>query len=256
MILAGLALVALDRRPIAGGAWALAWMSFLSAWQTELFGSPSRNSFFPGAALFGWVLGLAWAKAAAGDDGVAPSGRAYRERLAEAGALGCLAAAYVGSAASKLLAAGLSWVNAAQVRALVLWQHPVADWAWLHAYRDAILEDATVARIAAAATLIIEGGAFCLLFGARLRLLWAALIVGLHVNIILLCTMPYVEPMVLLGLLAVPWPAVFRRPRIDDPLCAARPEVDVATVPKPVRWVLAGVVLAGWVLMPFGWRAP
>jgi hypothetical protein len=266
MILLGLVAVARDRAPVKAGLWALAWAAVQSEWQTQIFGSPSRNAFFPGAALLGWVLGQLWASAvleragslAAGDGSIRARSRELRERLGEAGALGCIAAAYVGSCTSKLLAAGASWATAGQVRALLLWQEPLAEWAWLAAWRDAILEDPALARAAAITTLVVEGGALLLLLGPRLRLLWTALLWGLHLSITLLCTMPYLEPMALLGLLAVPWPRLVgvqapsqanatRVTRGEDPL-------DRPALPVAMAVILACVVLFAWAVAPFGWR--
>jgi hypothetical protein len=240
--LLGLAAVAADRRPVLGGVWALAWMAVLSVLQAELFGSPSRNSFFPGAALLGWVLGLAWARETG-----AP--RSARERFAEAGALACIAAGYVGSASSKVLTSGLAWASAGTVQALVIWQEPLAHWRWLLAYRAALLEHPTLAAVAAASTLVIEGGAFLLLFGARLRLAWATLIIGMHLNIILLCTMPYLEPMALLLLFSIPWA---RRSAAAEPEPEPEPR---AAFPPAMRWVLGALVVVGWLLAPLGWRS-
>jgi hypothetical protein len=247
MILVGLVALALDRRPVAAGVWALAWGGLQSEWQTQIFGSPSRNAFFPGAAVLGWTLGQAWAHAVAIERATTAT-RAVRERLAEAGALACIAAAYVGSCLSKLLASGLAWGDGAQVRALVLWQHPIADWAWLAAYRDAIVHDDAAASAASIATLVVEGGAFLLLFGPRLRLLWATLIVGLHVNITLLCTMPYLEPMALLVLMTPPWRGLFGG-RSEPAI------LDGPRFPKRAIALLAGVVILAWLLQPWGWRA-
>jgi len=226
--------------------WALAWASLSSAWQTGLMGSPSRNAFFPGAVLLGWVLGQLWGLHAAPQRASDDERRSLRERLGEAGALGCLAAAYVGSCLSKLLTAGFAWGDGLPVRALVLRQQPVADWSWLLAYRDLVITDPTLGRIAGTATLVIEGGAFLLLFGPRLRLAWAALLFGLHVNILLLCTMPYLEPMVLLLLLAVPW----QRPSDGE---TSGTELAVR-VPRAVAATLAAIVVAAWLLAPWGWR--
>lgn len=283
MIVLGLALVARDRAPVKAAVWALAWAALLSEWQTQIFGSPSRNAFFPGAALLGWVLGQLWATTVLERDRAATSDdsrhRAFRERLGEAGALGCIAAAYAGSCLSKLLAAGTSWADASQVRALILWQEPLADWAWLLAWRDAIIENPALARAAAIATLVIEGGALLLLLGPRLRLAWAALLCGLHLTITLLCTMPYLEPCALLVLLVVPWPLVTTptrgdahgvqaAARIDDedptdgkalgrrgePAAPEEDPLDRPTLPFAMAVALACVVLLAWALAPFGWR--
>jgi hypothetical protein len=269
MIVVGLVAVARDRTPVKAGLWALAWAALLSEWQTQIFGSPSRNAFFPGAALLGWVLGQLWATTLLERTADATPDRArqreLRERLGEAGVLGCIAAAYVGSCTSKLLAAGTSWADASQVRALLLWQEPLADWPWLLAWRDAIIEDPALGRTAAIATLVIEGGALLLLLGPRLRLVWSTLLVGLHASITLLCTMPYLEPCALLVLLAVPWPAAapastaargmqpLARTSDADPATREDP-LDRPALPLAMAVALGCLVLLAWAVAPFGWR--
>jgi len=241
-ILIGLWGVARDRRPVASAVGVLVLAAVLSEWQTEIFGSPSRNAFFPGAALLGWTLGQVWAL------NVRPKADLeLRERLAEAGALGCLAAAYVGSATSKLLTTGLAWADGAQVRALVLQQQPLSDWAWLTAYRNAVIETPELAIAASIATLVIEGGALLLLFGPRLRAVWALLLIGLHVNITMLATMPYVGATLLLALFGLPWPGLRTNvgPRRDEG----------PTLPLPMAVLLGCLVVAAWSLQSLGWRA-
>jgi len=252
LITLGLVGLALDRFPIASGVWALAWMSALSQWQIALFGSPSRNSFFPGAAIFGWVLGLAWARIRGGKPALQKEGRHFREALAEAGAVAGIAAAYVGSASSKLLASGFGWANANQVRYLILSQEPLAQASWILSYRQAILNSPTLGFVSAAATLLIEGGGFLLLCSPRLRLLWSALIWGLHLNILVLCTMPYLEPMALVAVFSVPWPRLFRRPRVVDPFSVEKPEVYKNRIPDGVWILLTSIIVLAWVL-PIGW---
>ncbi len=251
MIAAGLWALASDRRPIVGGLWALAWAALLSEWQTQIFGSPSRNAFFPGAAVAGWVLGELWAHAVADERDTTPH-RVTRERLGEVGVLGCIAAAYVGSGLSKLLASGAGWADGAQIRALVLWQQPVADWAWIEAYRSLVLQEPAVAVAASVATLVIETGALVLLLGPRARLAWTVAILGLHINIIVLCTMPYLEPMALLLLVAVPWPRVLGRTPAPEPEVPS-PYRDV-TMPRSVWAIMVGIVLLAWAAAPWGWR--
>ena len=214
----------------------MATAAVLSEWQTQIFGSPSRNAFFPGAVLLGWVLGEVWA-ANVGKE------RGLRERLAEAGALGCLAAAYVGSALSKLLSTGIAWADGAQVRALVLQQQPLLRWGPVLSVRASIIENQDTAIAASVATLVVEGGAFLLLFGPRLRLAWGALLLGLHASIALLNTMPYVGASLLLALLCIPWT---RRSEAEH--LAAR-------LPMPVAVLLVCIVVAAWALTPLGWRA-
>lgn len=235
----GLWAVACDRRPVLGAVWALAWSAVLSQWQTEIFGSPSRNAFFPGAVLLGWTLGQVWAGSLC-----ARPKRSLREQLGESGALGCLAAAYVGSALSKLSTTGLRWADGAQVRALILQQQPLLPWAWLAELRWAIVETPGLAEAVSTATLLIEGGAFLLLFGSRLRAVWGVLLLLLHTSIALLNSMPYVGASLLVLLLCLPWRG------------QARPCRDAhGTVPWNMVVLLACLIVAAWALEPLGWRA-
>jgi len=254
LIALGLLLLALDKRSTFAGIWALSWMSVLSFWQRELFGTPSRNSFFPGVMLFGWVLGLVWARIIAGKEVELPEGRVFRERIAEAGAMGCIAAGYTSSALSKLFAVGLDWINPHQVRWLVLAQEPLGQWSWLISYRNFVLESPSVAWFSALMTIVVEGGGFFLLFGSRWRLLWTGMIWALHLNILFLCVMPYLEPMALLLVFSVPWPRIFKRAPIEDPLVARRPELMKADMPDAMWVVLTAIVVLSWTL-PIGWRA-
>lgn len=237
----GLVQLARDRQPVRAGAFALACFALASAWQTQVFGSPSRNAFFPGAALLGWVLGQLWI-------GERPSAanRGLRERMGEAGAIACIAAAYVGSCTSKLMVGGLAWADGDMLRALVIKQAPLAGWDWLVAIRDGIAGSPQLGQLLAIATLVIEGGAWVLLLGRGLRTAWALAIIGLHLSITLLCTMPYLEPIALLGLLALPWPRWLHREGADD---------DSGTVrPLPAASVLLAMIGIAWLLAPWGWR--
>ncbi len=254
LLAAGLVLLALDRFPIIAGAWAIGWMSVLSLWQVSMFGTPSRNSFFPGAMLFGWVLGLGWARVIGGKEALAPEGRVFRERLAEAGAMACIAAGYTSSALSKLFAEGFDWINTSQVRWLIFAQQPLAQWPWLVAYRNLVLESPSVAWFSAFMTIVVEFGGFFLLFGPRMRLVWTAMIWALHINIILLCVMPYFEPMALLLLFSAPWSRIFRRPRMEDPLLARRPELMRPDIPDTMWLILSAIIVLAWII-PWGWRA-
>lgn len=254
LIVAGLVCFALDQRSLLAGIGSLFWMSVLSVWQRELFGTPSRNCFFPGVMLFGWVLGLVWARLVAGKAAEQPEGRAFRERIAEAGAMAGIAAGYTSSALSKLFAAGFAWINPHQVRWLVLAQEPLGQWSWLTAYRNLVVESPSVAWFSALMTIVIEGGGFFLLFGPRWRLLWTGMIWALHINIILLCVMPYLEPMALLLVFAVPWPRIFKRPRVEDSLLVQKPELMKVDMPDAMWILLTAIVVLSWIL-PIGWRA-
>lgn len=254
LICAGLFFLALDRRSIVAGIWSLSWMSVLSYWQRDLFGSPSRNSFFPGVMLLGWVLGLIWARIIAGKDANRLEGRVFREKFAEAGAMACIAAGYTSSALSKLFASGFDWISHHQVRWLVLAQEPLATWPWLIAYRNFVIENPSVGWFSALMTIVIEGGGFILLWDKRFRLLWTAMIWALHINIILLCVMPYLEPMALLAVFAIPWPRIFKRKSVEDVLTTKRPELLKNEMPDAMWILLTAIVVLCWIL-PIGWRA-
>ncbi len=216
--LLGLVAFARDRRAISGGLVTLACMALLSEWITERFGATPHNMFYPGGMLFGWIAGLWYARTAAGE--------ADREQLAEAGAVGVLAALYVGSGVSKILHGGIDWADLNTLRSTILAQQGLGGWRWVEAYRSTVIEHARLAQVLAAGALVIELGGFLLLVSRSLRVIWGLLILGLHVNILLLCTIPYVEPMALVPLFTLPWPALLgrlRRKRLVEAAVAAPP---------------------------------
>lgn len=216
--LLGLVAFARDRRPITGGLVALACMALLSEWITERFGATPHNMFYPGGMLLGWIAGLWYARTAAGG--------ADREQLAEAGAVGVLAALYVGSGVSKVLHGGFGWADLTTLRSTILAQQGLGGWGWVEAYRSTVIENGRLAQVLAAGALGIELGGFLLLVNRSLRVFWGLLILGLHVNILLLCSIPYVEPMVLVPLFTLPWPALLgrlRRKRLIQAAVAAPP---------------------------------
>lgn len=248
LVLVGLVSLALARRPVTSGLVALGAMALVSQWNMEIFGSPSHNGYFTGGMLLGWLGGILYARALAAEAGEPSPGRSLEEELAEAGAVGVFAALYVGSAVSKLQHSGLGWAHADTLQSLILAQHGIADWGWVHAYRDYLTDHPSVTAVFSTATLVIEGGAFMMLVSRRWRIAWGLLIFGLHSNIIVLCTMPYLEPMTFVLLVAIPWPGRLRR--LADPdhaaLCPRR-------IPRRVLAAIAVLLLLAWTL-PVGWR--
>jgi hypothetical protein len=236
------------RDTLVAGGLAVACTALVAQWGTELFGSPSRNLYVPLATLFGWLCGVAYLRDLTSRGGASPPTRDMEDVYGEAGAMGVFAALYVGSATSKLLSSGINWVQPDTLRYLILSQQGIARGGWVEAYRRVIVEHPQLAATLAALVLIIEGGAFMLLASRRWRMVWCALIFGLHLNILVLCTMPYVESMGVAVVFGVPWRS---RPV---------PASEVA-LPKALPWypswrvalIMALVLLAAWTL-PLGWR--
>lgn len=248
VVFAGLLSFALGRRPVLAGLLSLGAMALVAQWSMELFGSSSHNAYFTAGMLLGWIGGVLYARALAVEAAAPPPDRAFEDELGEAGAVGIVAALYVGSAVTKLQHSGLAWAHADTLQSLILSQQGLADVAWVHAYRDYLVAHPSVTAVFSAATLVIEGGAFMMLVGRRWRVAWSLLIFGLHANIIVLCTMPYIEPMVFVLLAGLPWPTRLRR-RHDPDRAAwlARP------VPSRVLAVIA-VLFALACTLPVGWR--
>jgi hypothetical protein len=256
IIMVGLVGVVRDRRPFVSALVSLVAAGVLMRWQQEVFSSPARNSFVPGAALLAWVAGQAWVVELARSSGRPAPDRQARQRAGEAGVLGVIAAIYVGSAISKLSAAGLGWADGQQVRALILWQDSPFPGAFTDMLRDRVVQSGAMSRALSVATLVVEGGAFLLLARPSIRLLWSVLILGLHVGIIVLCGMLYVGPMVLLSVFAVPWPRIAGRAppaseRTDHEAVALR---DV--FPRRVLIAVVVFLLLAALLSPLGWRPP
>ncbi len=245
--LAGLVAFARDRRPIVGGLVTLACMALLSEWITERFGSTPHNMFYPGGMLLGWIAGLWYARTTAREGLHGAAVGADREQLAEAGAMGVLAALYVGSGVSKVLQGGIGWADLTTLRSTILAQQCLGSWRWVEAYRSVVIEHPRFAQALATGALGVELGGFFLLVNRSLRVFWGLLILGLHVNILLLCTIPYVEPMVLVPLFTLPWPALLDMLQRKRPTEAAVPSppdaAPVTEVPIPVAMVALTLAL-------------
>lgn len=207
-VLAGLVMFARRRRPLLSGAVALLGLAVLSTTLTFLQGHASRNFYTCGAVLFGWLCGEVAARGAAGE-----SRTSHLDAWAEAGAAGAFAATYFAAGTSKMLASGLVWAEASSLQSLVLSQHAIADGSWLGVYAGAIAHSRALAMTLTISTLVVELGAFAYVLGSKPRMLWGALIIGFHVNVFLLTGIPYVENVLLAGLLSFPWPLLPRRAR-------------------------------------------
>lgn len=110
---------------------------------------------------------------------------------------------------------------------------------------DADGSAAEVAVAASVATLVIEGGAFLLLFGPRLRLVCGALLLGLHGAITLINAMPYVGAPLLILLFCVRWR------RAGTAVAGGQGRL----LPGHIVILQVCMVVAAWALAPLGWSA-
>lgn len=236
-----LAAFARGRSPLATGLAALAALAVLESVAAAFSFGHQRVHFASGATLAGWLVGLAFARAAtqaeSGDHGaVVERGDAF----AEAGAIAGLAATYVDSGLSKLLNGGLAWADASSVQTAILTQHAVDDSSPLGRYSAFVVEHRGAAFALASATLVLELGAFLMIVGPRIRAAWAVLLVGFHVNVSLVTqTIFYVQACVLLLAFAFPLD------RAPPPVVA--PGRSRLAVRATARWVVVAVA-AAWLV--------
>ncbi len=141
-------------------------MALLSEWITERFGATPHNMFL--SRRYAARLDSGALVCAHGGNG------ADREQLAEAGAVGVLAALYVGSGVSKVLNGGIGWADQTTLRSTILAQQVLGGWRWVEAYRAAVIEHARLAQVLAAGALVIELGGFLLLVNRSLRVFWGS----------------------------------------------------------------------------------
>jgi hypothetical protein len=238
IFLAAVSLVSLSlfvrrRVPLAAGLVALATLAVLEHTKaTFTFAGHSRIFFAGGAALAGWLFGLAFARRV---------GREGDPSYAEAGAIAGLAATYVDAGLSKVLDAGLMWGDANSVRIAVLTNHPIDDTSALGTYARFIVDNDAAARALAIATLVLELGAFVYTFGPRARRIWGTLLLAFHVNVALVAqNIFYVQACVLLVAFSYPW---VRRPISVE--SSPSPERTRAAARRAGAWI-AGAVAVAW----------
>jgi hypothetical protein len=205
---------ALRRWTIASGALALAVLSLLTESYAALSRGPDRSYFGVGAAVLGWLCGLAFARAARGPL-KPPTDRAEGDEFfAEIGALAAICATYANASISKLTKVGPGWADDLTLRGVVLSQHPVGDASWSGAFARLVIEHPAFSQALSIATLVVQGGALLMLFNPSLRVAWGALLLAFHLNVQLLTGIGYIQSCALLVLFAPPWPAIMRRARL------------------------------------------
>jgi hypothetical protein len=193
VVIAALALFAARRAELLSGFLALIGMAVLVGAHTLFSHGPHRSLFASGAVLLGWLGGTIYSRALG----------TRRDDLAKIGATAALAAVYVSAAASKLVAQGFGWADTTTLRAVLLSQRRVDDTSRLG---ELVIAQPAISQLLAAATLVIQGGAFLMLFGRRIRAVWAALLIGFHLSVMLTTGIAYSRNMMLLALLGFPWP--------------------------------------------------
>jgi hypothetical protein len=195
LILGGLACVGAwrfvrsTREPVLPGLVALLSVGLLVEAQGALLEGPMRFLFFSGAALLGWLAGWLVARGRAVEE---------RERFGDAGALGTLAACYLGAVTSKLLTSGVAWVTDSGLRSTIASQHHWGSSRALDALALFVLEHAGVAYALAAFTLVAQASAVLLPFSRRLRRVAVVLLLLFHTGVWLLTPISFPQAMVLL----------------------------------------------------------
>lgn len=222
-----LALLAFARawHPLRCGLLALLSLALLNESHAALVHGPSRPYFFSGALLLGWSGGTLLARLLHRH---APPSLARDEQLAEAAALGTLAAIYTGAGLSKLLHTGVSWADQHTLRAIVLAHHRIDDTSLTGTYAQFLAARPLLSQVFATLTLVVQLGAPLMLIGPRLRAAWGLLLLGFHVQVTLLTGIGYLQAKLLVPLFTLPWPTLLarlrRRPPPADPALPAPPD--------------------------------
>jgi hypothetical protein len=233
------------RREAFWGTAALLVLTYLNESQAAYTGNEERVFFVCGATFAGWLFGALFAKELAKRAGLPPN-RRREDELGEAGAAGAFVATYVEAFASKLIMSGASWGEGTRLLSIVVGRHSFSG-GFLDRYVLFVVAHPTLATLFALGTLFIEGAMLLYLVGPRLRMVWGALVFGMHLNIYLLMGVKYFVSMILALALSFPWPRIVRRVRgrtpevrrADSPLSA-----EERAALRPVAWRAAGWIAA------------
>jgi hypothetical protein len=252
VVLTALAIFALvqfgrRRHPLAWGGVAMGVLLYLSRAQVALTGSDEHDLTICGALLAGWLFGILFARSV--DRRLGRARDPDRDdALGEAGARGTFVAVYVGAFTSKVLEAGTHWSDGRNLLAHMVSQHQFTG-GILDAYLGYVLQHPDVATLFAASALVIQAGMLLSLVGPRLQMIWAALIVGFHLNAFLLMGVKYFNPIVAVIALSYPWPRIVRRLRggtRDRPApIPAASDAEAAAVMSVARRAAAWMAVAG-----------
>jgi hypothetical protein len=191
------------------GAWAAGLVSLVCVGvlveaQGALLQGPMRFLFFSGACLLGWLFGLGFARWEKLDDAVAV------EALAEKGAAGALAAAYLGALYSKLAHTGIGWVVHGGLRSDIAGQHVWGRSRLLDGLTLLVLDHAWVAHLLSLFALVAQASALLLIGSKRARRVAGVLLLSFHAGVWLLMPIVFPQAMLLVAAFA------FSRPSCDN----------------------------------------
>jgi hypothetical protein len=191
VLFAGIAgAVAFARRPgrLWEGGLALGALILSNTAHTQLLGTPSRNFFYSGACLSGWMLGLAAARRRG-----APEDESY----ALTGAVALLGAVYLNAGLSKLVFGGIGWVRGVSLQSLIIGLDN-ADPGFLGALHARILGSPAAIFFFSTAAVGLELSGPLMLAGPRVRRFVAFGLLVMHASIFLLTRIGYWEALVFL----------------------------------------------------------
>jgi hypothetical protein len=239
------------RASLLAGLGMTAILGILSEAIGALARSPQRGYFSLGAALYGWLGGLAYArllrKAPCDAD----------EELAEAGAAAGIAATYVNAAISKGVSSGLAWIDTSTLRAVVVSHHRVDDRSLLGLYAGFVVDHPSFSRALLAATLVLQAGAFLYTVSRTSRMVWGTALLVFHTNVSFLAHIGYSKARMLLLLFSFPWPRLWQRVR--GPSGGAAPATagpTPAAHPHGNRRAVTVLLFAFLLLASLGWLLP
>jgi hypothetical protein len=226
------------RHPLLTGLAGLTALAVLAEAYATTHAGPYRANFFSGAMLLGWIAGEGAAAVARREPGL-------RLRWGEAGAIGVLAAAYVGAGTGKLLGAGVGWADGTTLRGVIR-SHAPAGEGLVATLADVVASSPGLAAVASLVTIVVQVGAVAYPLGRRSRVVLGIALIGFHVGVALTTRIGYWQPVIALALFSFPWPRLLR------PLRRPEPDDDPLELSPVVLAVPVAVVLAAW-LNP--WRA-
>ncbi|WP_146158639.1 hypothetical protein [Enhygromyxa salina] len=224
-VLAGIGIAGLARGKRAQlwfGLLALLAMAVLVEAMAAHVGEHRRRFYSVGAALFGWLSGLIFARWRGADDD-------RSERLAEAGAAAALAATYANAGLQKLSAGGLFDDHSFQI--YVLHHHHIDDSSVIGWLAQLVVAYPQIGVGLALSVVVIQAGAWVFLTGPRGRMVWGTLLISFHLGTLAFLHIIYVMATVLLVAWSYPWARIWafvrRRPPpppsvVDDPPLSVR----------------------------------